>query len=424
MKISRRNFLKSSAFAAVAASASTLLGCAEEETVTASSTPAPTTVPVATEEPEPTPEPTPEVPYYANVLTGFERDPDVQTTRITGVMMNNIAGSTYQNARPPRGVSSASIIFEIKVEGGITRFCALFSHLDDMPELGPIRSGRDQFLQMVMPYDGVYYHDGESYYCTLYVTTWDYSMYNFGGKTYVFDVETHSIVSHRDSRGGNVAYEHTEFTTGSEVLQAINYTSLEMEKEYEDTFFKFADYRTDEYNTLEEGEVVNGITIYHSDSYRTYFDYDATSNTYKMSQYSSASSGANSTGSNASTGLYKSLSSGGYVHTTVDELTGEQLGFTNVLNLFTTIEAYPGDSGDVQSVDYTYGGYGFYFTNGMGKMIYWIKGSPTAPLCILDPDLATISDCTINCGNTYVAIISLDEYERYSYGESNTIAAQ
>ncbi len=424
MKISRRNFLKSSAFAAVAASASTLLGCAEEEAVVASSTPAPTAVPVATEEPEPTPEPTPEVPYYANILTGFERDPDVQTTRITGVMMNNIAGSTYQNARPPRGVSSASIVFEIKVEGGITRFCALFSHLDDMPEIGPIRSGRDQFLQMVMPYDGVYYHDGESYYCTLYIATWDYSMYNFGGKTYVFDVATHSIVAHRDSRGGAVASEHTEFVTGDEIAKAIGYTDLSMEKEYDTTFFKFADYRTDEYNTIEDGSPCNGITIYHSNSYRTYFDYDEATNRFMMSQYSSASAGVNSTASNASTGLYKSLSSGGYVHTTVDELTGEQLGFTNVFVLFTTIEAYPGDSGDVQCADYSYGGLGYYFSNGMSRLLYWIKGAANQPLCIIDPELPDNTDYVVNRGNSYVTVVSLDEFENYSYGENSTIAAQ
>lgn len=404
MKISRRQFLKSTAFAAVSTSALSFFGCTDD-TVVVSDDVAETSQATATPEPtvEPTPEPTPEPPYYANVLTGNERNPDDPTYRITGVMINNIAGSTYQNARPQRGLSSASIVTEIKVEGGITRFCAMFSDLADMPELGPIRSGRDQFLQLVMPYEGVYYHDGESYYCTLIVTTWDYSDYNFGGKTYVFDVATHSIVAHRDSRGGNVAYEHTEFTSGEEVQQAIDKTGLEMEHEYDTTFFKFTDYRTDEYNALDDGEAGTAITIYHSDSYRSYFDYDETSKKYKMSQYSSAIGGT---------------------HSTVDELTGEQLGFTNVLTLFTTIQAYPGDSGDVQSVDYSYGGLGYYFTNGKCKMVYWIKGSANTPLCIIDPDLPDNTDYTINRGNTYIAVISLSEYERFHYDGGTTVAAQ
>ncbi len=418
MKISRRHFLKSTAVATLLASSATLLGCEDDAIVVKddTTTTTATAAPQATATPEPTPEPTPEVPYYADMLTGFERDPDEQTYRLTGVMINNIAGSSSQNARPQRGLSSASIIIEIKVEGGITRFCAVFNDLADMPELGPIRSGRDQFLQMMMPYEGVYFHDGESYYCTLYVYTWEYSMYNFGGKTYTFDVPTHSIVAHRDSRNGSVAYEHTEFTSGTEVQQAIDKTDVVMEYEYENTYFKFADYRTGEYNAVEDGEDGTAVTIHHSDSYRTYFDYDAASGTYKMSQYSSTGSGVSSVSS------YKSLSSGGYVHNTVDELTGEQLGFTNVFALFTTIEAYPGDSGDVQFVDYTYGGTGYYFTNGKAKFIYWLKGSPTAPLCIVDP--ADETDYTVNMGNSYITIVSLDEYDSFKYDGGTTVAVQ
>ena len=74
--------------------------------------PAPTAAPEATATPEPT-----LPPYEANVLTGEPQGDDYKNQRITAVMVNNIVA-----ARPQRGLSKADILFEIKVEGGITRF--------------------------------------------------------------------------------------------------------------------------------------------------------------------------------------------------------------------------------------------------------------------------------------------------------------
>ena len=99
------------------------------------------------------------------------------------------------------------------MEGGITRFCAVFHDADSIPEIGPLRSGRDQFLQLLMPYQALYYHDGESAACTKFISVYNYSGLNIGGKSY-FNTPTHPHVAHRNSRGRDVAYEHTEFTSG------------------------------------------------------------------------------------------------------------------------------------------------------------------------------------------------------------------
>lgn len=62
-------------------------------------------------------------PYEANVLTGEPKGADYpEGQRITAVMVNNIVA-----ARPQRGLSKADILFEIKVEGGITRFMPVFT---------------------------------------------------------------------------------------------------------------------------------------------------------------------------------------------------------------------------------------------------------------------------------------------------------
>lgn len=108
----------------------------------------------ASSEAEATPEPTPTLPpYEANVLTGEakgENYPEGQ--RITALMVNNLV-----DARPQRGLSKAQMLFEIKVEGGITRFMPVFNDYHDIDEIGPIRSGRDQFFQLILPWAGPVY---------------------------------------------------------------------------------------------------------------------------------------------------------------------------------------------------------------------------------------------------------------------------
>ena len=61
--------------------------------------------------------------YNADPLTG---EPRRSNGRMVGVMVNNISNTQRQNARPQRGLGSADLLIESKVEGGITRFLLLF----------------------------------------------------------------------------------------------------------------------------------------------------------------------------------------------------------------------------------------------------------------------------------------------------------
>ena len=67
-------------------------------------------------------------------------------------------------ARPQRGLSKADILFEIKVEGGITRFMPVFTDYKTIGEVGPVRSGRDQFFRLILPWQALYIH------CLLYTS--------------------------------------------------------------------------------------------------------------------------------------------------------------------------------------------------------------------------------------------------------------
>ena len=325
--------------------------------------------------------------YDADILTGDERSTN---SRPVAVMVNNIANSQRQNARPQRGIGSADLLIEAKVEGGITRLCAVFSDAESIPEVGPLRSGRDQFLQLLMPHQALYYHDGESIFCTQFINVYDYSGLNIGGKSY-FNTPVHPHVAHRDNRGRNVAYEHTEFTSGKEIKQAAGNAGIGLTYANETPFFHFADYRTAASNDLPGAPAAKTISITHSESYRTRLSYNSWGRSYKLEMY------------NRSKKAYEN---------TVDELTGKQLTFDNVVVCFADIAAYAGDSHDVQSVNYVAGGQTFLFTRGGVQVGRWEKPHPTHPLKLYTE---TGEEMTLNRGKTYLALVDNDEWSNFSY---------
>ena len=325
--------------------------------------------------------------YDADPLTGEAKR---SNGRIVGVMVNNISNTTRQNARPQRGLSSADLLIECKVEGGITRFCAVFHDADSIPEIGPLRSGRDQFLQLLMPYQALYYHDGESAACTKFISVYNYSGLNIGGKNY-FNTPVHPHVAHRIKRNENVAYEHTEFTSAKEIKQAAADAGIGLTYPYEGTFFRFADYRTDAVNDLADAPSARSILITHSASYKTSFAYNSWNRNYKMSMYSNR------------TKKFESA---------VDELTGKQLIFANVVVCFANIAAYAGDSHDVQEVQYVEGGQAYLFTSGGVQTGRWEKGHPTHPIRLYTD---AGEEMTLNRGKTYFALVDNDEWSNFSY---------
>ena len=324
--------------------------------------------------------------YDADPLTGQAKSGN---GRIIAVMVNNICNSARQNARPQRGLSSASIVIESRVEGSISRLCALYSNVDAIPEVGPLRSGRDQFLQLVMPWKALYYHDGESIFCTQYINQWNYSGLNIGGKSY-FNTPTHPHVAHRDPRDGVVAYEHTEFTSGPEIRQAAQNAGIGLTYDYDTTFFPFTDYRTGEIELLEGCQAARSVTVRHSAKYQSAFSYSAADKVYRMQMYS------------ARTGAFENA---------VDELNGQQLVFENLLVCFAPIAAYAGDSGDVQEVQYIAGGPAYLFTRGRVRVCQWSKQAPDLPLEVTDNG----QPVTFNRGRTYLAIVDEDEEGYFTF---------
>ena len=77
--------------------------------------------------------------------------------RPVAVMVDN----DDKNARPHAGLDEAYLIYEMLIEGGSTRFMALFRNAQT-EKIGPIRSSRHYFLDYVMENDAIYTHFGWS----------------------------------------------------------------------------------------------------------------------------------------------------------------------------------------------------------------------------------------------------------------------
>ncbi|MFA6485921.1 MAG: DUF3048 domain-containing protein [Candidatus Magasanikbacteria bacterium] len=105
--------------------------------------------------------PEPEKEYiYFSALTGEGVETEAQIwPRAVAVMIDN-----HPVAYPQSGLDQASIVYEVPVEGGFTRFMAIYSASDlAVEKVGPVRSARPYFLDWLAEYgDGVYMHSGGS----------------------------------------------------------------------------------------------------------------------------------------------------------------------------------------------------------------------------------------------------------------------
>ena len=112
---------------------------------------APTAVPIAS--PSPTPSPTPPPPPAVAPLTGIELDEEIDRP-VLAVKIDNAPAAV-----PPDGLEDADIVIEEEVEGGLTRFLALF-HSQDPEQVGPVRSGREADADLLPPFSPVLGYSG------------------------------------------------------------------------------------------------------------------------------------------------------------------------------------------------------------------------------------------------------------------------
>ncbi len=95
--------------------------------------------------------------YAAKIspFSGLLLQNDEQLRPVMAIIDNN------ESANPQAGLDKASIVYEFPVEGGITRFLALF--YDKLPHrIGPVRSARTYLIEKAYEYSAVLMHSGAS----------------------------------------------------------------------------------------------------------------------------------------------------------------------------------------------------------------------------------------------------------------------
>lgn len=325
--------------------------------------------------PEPPPAQTPggettEAPAQAlNPLTGLPWAEGADTgARPLAVMLDNV-----QAALPQRGLQSAELVYEMVTEGGITRLMAVFSDPSAMPQTGPVRSARDQHVQMLLPLGALYLHVGGSTYAKELLSRYHYETLEIDGQ---FQAGALTLDAQRSQ---TAAIEHCWFTDGALFAAAAAQYRLQTQRGgAAQPAFSFVP--PEEARRALSGGGAREVYVRFSSYANSSFVYDAERGVYEKSQFGAPQ---------------------------IDANTGETLTFDNLLLLFTETEKYP--DGVLTKMNLDWGGVGYYVCGGRCEAVRWAKGLPEAPLRILLAD-GSETPAALNPGRTYVAMVGLDMY--------------
>lgn len=277
------------------------------------------------------------------------------TSRPFAVMINNVGV-----ARPLQsGLQDAYIMYEMIVEGGITRYLALF--LDTNTErIGSIRSARHYYLDYALENDAFYVHHGQS----------PQAQSDFSALNVDRIVVDNSKTGWRDKTLG-VASEHTLFTSIEKLKNGIGNKRTERKKDL------LLNYSADEINlnNNENSLVANTVVIPYSGYSTTSYKYNNEEKVY-----------------------YRYVNDQEHV----DYVTKKQYNFKNIITY--KVRNYTLDDAEGkgrQGIDNIGNGEGYYITNGYATKINWKKECRECQTEYTYPDGKEI---VVNDGNTFIQI--------------------
>ncbi len=313
------------------------------------------TIPETVPETEPATEP----PSGVNPLTGEGGYPDgAVNRRPIAVMVNNL-----KQSYPQYGTSGADVLYEVPVEGGVTRMMAVYANPDTVPDVGSVRSARYYFPKIAQGMDAIYCHWGmEQEHAKATLQELNIDSFD-GGKL------ENSLLFYRDpERVGKYSSEHTGYLRGSDILRAIESSGFRTDRINPDMAFLFSDSP----RMPSEAACVRAELSF-SDSSVSAFVYDAATQNYLM------------------------------YHGDAPQMDGKaeaQLSFTNVFALRTQT-AYLDDANYLRSISLE-GGSGYYISMGGMETIRWEKTADDAPFRYYTLDGAELS---VNAGKSYIGIL-------------------
>ncbi len=300
-----------------------------------------------------------------NLITGNPlTEGQTAGARPVAIMVNNI-----EAAMPQRGIASADAIFEMVTEGGITRFLALYADRAAIPRIGPVRSARDQHVQFAIPLNAIIVHIGTSIYAENLLKVYHYptidGLYLVGSLAFQLD-EARKAAGYKQ--------EHCWYTDASLIAAGMEKNSIPADGATQ-PLFNFADPGTKPTPT----NMANGLSFSFSEIAPVTLTYDSATGRYAKTAFNNPQ---------------------------IDEATGEQLAFDNVILLFAEVKPKNPDDPNNDLVDFTLtNGSGYYFCNGGYLPITWRKGNPEDPLRLFT---STGSELSVATGKSYIAVVGSD----------------
>lgn len=306
-------------------------------------------------------------------LTNEWVDEEVANARPIAVMFPTDRGS-----QPQYGIGLAGVLYECMEEGEMSRQMGIIEDWQDLEQIGNIRSCRDYYAYWSMEWDSFLVHWGGPFYLVDVVSRSDVnnlSACSVGTSDLMAPAVGSEAFYRSDPANPSI---HNGYTNGAKLSAAIdklNYETEHRDRYWEPDHFNFAPMT--ELNTLEDAKGSFAATeIDLSKIFTTTkssFEYDEETGTYLKYLYGSPQ---------------------------VDELTGEQLAFTNIIVQDTYWEYRPDNKYLVFQV-HDSGRSGYYFTQGRGIKITWEKTDDYSPTRYFDMDGNEIE---INTGHTFIAI--------------------
>lgn len=276
--------------------------------------------------------------------------------RPVAVMIDNDVAAS----RPQIGLESAYMVYEIIVEGGATRFMALFKE-HTLGKVGPVRSARHYFLDYALEHDAIYCHAGWSPQASRDIS--NLSVNNING---VMGVD--GRVYWRDN-----TYDKSwhNLYTGVDKLYEMGVTTKGYRSETEVKHLEYYKQDTD----LESGTETEKINIPYSNFYNVSYEYDSENKVYK--RYVDGSYHMSQTG---------------------ECLTAKNIIIYKVRNY----NLNDGENKGRQNIENIGSGTGYYITNGKAVNINWSKPSRGAKTVYT---LENQNPLVLNPGNTFVQIV-------------------
>lgn len=299
----------------------------------------------------------PVVTTVTNPLTGLnDLNKSAANNRPVAIMINNIR--TAQKVQ--EGLSKANIVYELYVEGGITRLLAVYKDLSVVKELGTVRSARYSYVDLAAGHDAIYVHCGmDPTYCAPYMKRLGFDNFN---------LNSGSTANYGFRKSNGLSSEHTVYTTPEKLNNGFKTLGwrTEIKQSYNSNWQNFAP--PDKPAALSSNPATQ-VTVPMSSSYVSGFNYDPTTQMYLKTE-------------------------NGAAHT--DKLYGTQLSYKNVLVLFSTIVT----QSDGKHVNTTLSsGSGYYISQGTYIPVKWSKGGTYASLKLTNEAGQPLN---YNAGSTWV----------------------